>query len=347
MNTSRTLRIAGIQVESRNFDVAGNLLRAEPLVALAAARAADLVLCPELLAAGYLYHRSIWDVAEPRGGATERWLASMARRYRIYIGASYLEASGDDFFNTFSLVKPDGSVAGRVRKEALPGFEGWYFRSCSGPKVIDTEIGRIGVGICWDNCTSRFLRRLSAEPLDLLLMPHSAPAITWGPITLSGQTGRQMLRGIAGFYARAFGIPTVMVNKAAGADSWSPIPCVPLAHLRFHYVGQSNICDAEGTVCDQLEEQPGVVSAEVVLNAAQKRQPRVPAGYWSQPPRWFPRISAMLFGTLESTGNAAYRLSRARRRAARDVQTRGVAESPLRLETHFVPNAGRSGCNLP
>ena len=65
------LKVAGVQVQSRNLDVAGNLHRAELLVATAARRGAQLVLCPELLAAGYVYHQSIWDAAEPRGGPTE------------------------------------------------------------------------------------------------------------------------------------------------------------------------------------------------------------------------------------------------------------------------------------
>src|SRR5688572_1178229 len=116
----RVLRVAGVQVESRNSDVGANLQRAEALVAVAAERGAELVLCPELMATGYLYHPSIWDVAESQGGPTELWLASMARQRRIYIGASYLEANGEDFFNTFTLMRPDGTVAGRVRKESLP-----------------------------------------------------------------------------------------------------------------------------------------------------------------------------------------------------------------------------------
>src|SRR5436190_23048059 len=151
MPTHRTLTLAAIQPQSRNFDIDGNLRRAEALVETAAQRGAQLVLCPELLAAGYIYDQHIWNSAEPRGGPTETWLARMARRHRLYIGASYLEADGDDFYNTFTLMNPDGSVAGRVRKQSLPGFEGWFFRSCSRPKVIETELGRVGVGICHDN----------------------------------------------------------------------------------------------------------------------------------------------------------------------------------------------------
>lgn len=316
----RILKVAGIQVESRNFDVAGNLQRAEALVAIAAERGAELVLCPEFLACGYLYHSSLWESAEPRGGPTELWLASMARHHGIHIGATYLEARGDDFFNTFTLMRPDGTAAGRVSKESLPGFEGWFFRSCSGPKVMETEFGRVGVGICWDNNTSRFLRRMCEEQIDLLLMPHSAPSITMGPLTLSGEYPRQMLREVAGFYASTLGIPTVMVNKATGEDSWSPVPCVPMVRFRFHYLGQSTICQADGTVSEQLEEQPGVLCADVVLDAARKGCHRqIPTGYWARSPRWFPRTSAALFQALEWTGKLAYRRS-STRRAARHAQ---------------------------
>jgi N-carbamoylputrescine amidase len=343
MNAIRTLRLAGVQVESRNLDVQGNLRRAEALVAVAADRGAELVLCPEFLAPGYVYDPSIWDVAELRGGPTELWLACMARQHGLYIGASYLEASGEDFYNTFTLMRPDGTVAGRVRKESLPGFEGWFFRSCSESKVIETELGRIGVGICHDNNTAQFMRRVSQDHVDLLLMPHSGPGITMGPLKLVGDHGRRMLREVARFYASAFGVPTVMVNKAAGEDSWSPVPSVPLVRFRFHFVGQSTICSADASVCDQLDEQEGVVVAEVVLDPKRKRQPRIPTGYWSRPPPLFPRIprtSAALFRGLEWIGKAAYTLSQARRRAARNAVTRWRTEASLVAEAEAAPERG-------
>jgi N-carbamoylputrescine amidase len=342
MSAMRTLRVAGVQVESRTLDVWGNLQRAEALVAVAAQRGAELVLCPEFLAPGYVYDASLWGVAEPRGGPTELWLARVARQHRLYVGASYLEVNGDDFFNTFTLVSPDGTVAGRVNKESLPGFEGWFYRSCSGPKVIETKMGRVGIGICWDTSTARFLRHVSQEQVDLLLLPHSTPFITMGPLKLLGENERKMLRGLAEFYASALGVPTVMVNKAAGEDSWSPAPCAPLVRFRFHYIGQSTICNADGNVCDQLEEQEGIVFAEVALDAQRKRRlPTIPPGYWSRPPAAFPRTSAALFRALELVGTAAYKLSRSRRRAARatlaqwDSASSNVAESGSQRECRF------------
>jgi N-carbamoylputrescine amidase len=340
MNAIRTLRVAGIQVESRNLDVRGNLRRAEALVAAAAERGAELVLCPELLAPGYVYDASLWGVAEPRGGPTELWLARVAAQHRLYVGASYLEASGDDFFNTFTLMRPDGTVAGRVRKASLPGFEGWYYRGCSEPKVIQTELGRVGIGICWDTSTTSFLRHVCQQQVDLLLMPHSTPRITMGTLTLLGETGRKELRGVAGFYASALGVPTVMANKAAAEDSWSPVPLMPLVRLRFHYVGQSTICNGDGNVCDQLEEQEGIVFAEVALDAERKRLPRIPAGYWSRPPAAFPRTSAALFRALEWVGKAAYKLSRSRRRAARATLAQLRTEASHLAEQAAVADGG-------
>jgi len=74
MSPNRILKVAAIQPQSRNFDVDGNLQRAQRLVELAAQRGAQLVLCPEFLAAGYIYDRQIWTAAEPPGGPTETWL---------------------------------------------------------------------------------------------------------------------------------------------------------------------------------------------------------------------------------------------------------------------------------
>jgi hypothetical protein len=136
-----------------------------------------------------------------------------------------------------------------------------------------------------------------------------------------GERECELLRNLPGFYARAFGIPVVMANKAAGRDSTSPVPWVPLLRLNFHFVGQSTIRDAEGNVCDQLDEREGVAIADVALAPQQARPPpQTPSGYWSHTPPFlprFPRTAAAVFRVLEWTGSGAYRLSRSRRPAAR------------------------------
>lgn len=312
------LRVAGIQVESRNGEVEANLGRAGARVAQAAECGARLVLCPEFLAAGYIYDPSIWEAAEPQDGPTERWLRARAAAHGVYVGATYLEVDGDDFYNTFALAAPDGSVAGRVRKESLPGFEGWYFRSKPGSKVIDTDLGRIAVGICHDNHTARFMRRLCREEVDLLLMPHSGPLSLLLPRAMM----RDALQSIAPYYARAFGIPTVMVNKWSATDSTSPIPIAPFVTLRFRFPGLSTICDSDGAVLDHRADGEGMVLADVRLDPELRRRPAEPTGYWSRPPKHLARTSGAFFRLFERLGRAAYARSEARKAAARAAATR-------------------------
>lgn len=310
---SRKLRVGAVQVQSDNGRVADNLARAEQLVAKAAEQGAELVLCPEFLAAGYVYDESMWKSGEPRGGPTEQFLARLAEEHGIHVGASYLEAEGDDFWNTFALAAPDGSIAGRVRKESLPMFEGWYFRSCAEPKTIDTDLGRIAVGICQDNHTARFLRRIADAEPDLILMPHSAPCAPFIVRML-----RENLRDVGAFYARALGAPVVLVNKAH-TPSRSPIPGIPGLRMPFRFPGLSSITDSDGNVVARLGNGEDALVADVTLDPARKRRPEVARGYWSLRPRRFSRLAGAVLIVMERLGKRAYAKNPARPLAARAV----------------------------
>jgi N-carbamoylputrescine amidase len=312
MAQPRTLRVAAVQVESKNGEAEANLANAEPWVRDAAARGAVLVLCPEFLATGYIYDESIWRSGEPRHGATESWLMRLAAECRIFVGASYLEADGDDFYNTFALASPRGEIVGRVRKESLPAFEGWYFKSSDEPKYIDTELGRIGVGICNDNHTAVFLRRMIADEPDLILMPHSAPC-GFGVSRLI----RDSLRTIAAFYARSFGVPVVLVNKV-GSRGRTPLPIAPFARVPYRFPGLSSVVNSDGRIADKLAHDEGIAIADVVVTSAHSR-PTAEArrGYWAVPPKRFPRALGLVMRLLDRAGRRAYAKSTARVAAAR------------------------------
>jgi len=143
-------------------------------------------------------------------------------------------------------------------------------------------------------------------------MPHSAPCIPIGKEIM-----RRSLAEVGPFYARAFGIPTVVVNKAA-VRSRSPIPGIPMLHLDFDFPGMSTISDSDGRMLEQLPDEEGVVVADVVLDPARRRTPQEPKSfYWSRAPRTFPRSLGVLFVAMEHLGARAYHRSKTRRRSAR------------------------------
>jgi N-carbamoylputrescine amidase len=305
---------------SRDGDPDGNLARAARLVGEARERGADLVVCPEFLATRYTYDESIWTLGEPREGRTVTWLRRLAKEHRLHIGATYLESDGADFFNTFTLAAPDGSVVGRVRKESLPFFEGWFFKSCTQGKVIDTTLGRIAVGICNDNYTMRFFQRMMSDEPDLIVMPHSAPCIP--PAAGLMRTG---LAEIAPHYARAFGVPVVLVNKAA-SRSRSPVPGIPFVRLPFEFPGMSTISDAHGSVIAQLPDREGVIVEDVLLNPANKRRPAMLSAT--------ARAIGAFFVVMEQLGKRAYARNPRRPIAARELASaRHAASSSAALSS--------------
>lgn len=317
---ARTRKVAAVQVVSENGQIERNLARAEPFITEAVERGAELVVLPEFLAAGYIFTRDIWDGAEPHDGPTVAWLRDNSRRHGIWMGSTFLEAEGEDFYNTFVLTNPEGAEDGRVRKQTPAGPERYFTRGEAGPHMIESDLGVVGVGICYENMLSYTPKMMYGHSVDLMLMPHSAPGLTPKPWFMAG-LGRyhvENLRGLAARYARMLGIPTVYVNKAG---QWkSPLPFLPLMDQDSAFPGLSAIADSDGTVVAQLGDEEGVIVGEVTLDPERKTKcPPHCRGRWSkQEP-----IIFNAFRLFEGAGAVWYQLSGERRRRALEISGRG------------------------
>jgi len=264
----RRLRIAIVQMPSANHDIAGNLRRAETYAEDAVRRGARLVLFPELMPSGYTLSYDIWDSAEPSEGPTSRWLAATSRRLRAFLGTSFLEAAGDDFFNTFILTDPDGREAGRVRKQVPADAEAYFFKGEIGSHVIETPLGRIGVGICAENFYCFLANEMSDKQVDLILMPHSSP-----DSSASGGLPTPPGTHLALWYARRLGVPVAFVNKVG---AWrTPTLFPPPAETNGFFPGLSAIVGADAGVLVMMDGKAGVGVADVTLDPARKAPPGV------------------------------------------------------------------------
>lgn len=309
----RTVRVAAVQVASENGKIADNLARALPFVNQAAEQGARLVVLPEFQPTGYLLHTDIWNAAERNDGTTVQWLRSHSQRLGVYLGTSYLEADGEDFYNTFLLTSPDGTDAGTVRKEQPATFENYFTLGDPNPHVIETELGRLGVGICFENHMVRFLERMQEAEVDLMLQPHSAP--TPGGAFISKRASRGHDRNVANIsthYAKHLGVPVVMTNKCG---PWvSSIPRVPFMRQRSRFPGLSAIVEAGGEVRARLGSEEGVIVEDVVLDPSRRVRNAPPRhGRWALPVP----ASAAAFKLVERAGAGWYRRSKQRPERAR------------------------------
>jgi N-carbamoylputrescine amidase len=238
------------------------------------------------------------------------------------LGTSFLEAEGEDFFNTFVLATPSGEEAGRVRKQTPAAYEGYFFRGGTGPHVINTELGKLGVGICYENYLSYIPQMMHQQSADLLLMPLSAPT----PMQSFFFRHRQIeyynnvIREGASRMARLLGVPVVMVNKCG---RWqSPMPGIPLWKQDSRFPGLSTIVDSDGTVIAQLKDEEAIIVGDVRLDPSRKiHEPPQCNGRWAWEGHWL-RNSLLLIGAY---GKLRYSLSSERKKRARRISS--VADS--------------------
>ena len=169
-----TLRVAAVQLNCDFGQTDGNLSNAEKLIASAVENEAQLVLLPELMPSGYTLTEDIWSSAETIYGKSVTWLLNTAKHFGIFLGFSFLKADGEEFFNSFVLSGPQGKLISRVRKNLPSSIEACFYKAGSDKHVIETEIGRIGVGICYENTLFDQMCFLHRENVDLVLSPAAA-----------------------------------------------------------------------------------------------------------------------------------------------------------------------------
>jgi predicted amidohydrolase len=168
----RMVGLATVHYRPRNDrTLSENLEHFGRLIAEAAERGADLVVLPEginLAGTG----RSYVEASEPLDGATVRFLAEVARRYRVYLVAGILERDGDVVYNTAVLLDRDGRTAGSYRKVSLPREEidGGVTPGDAFP-TFEADFGRIGIMICWDVTFPEAARALAMDGAEVILMP--------------------------------------------------------------------------------------------------------------------------------------------------------------------------------
>ncbi len=314
--TKRTLRVAAVQMISETGRIADNLRRATGFVEEASRRGAKLILLPEFMPPGYCWRKEIWNGAEPREGPTVKWLKETSKRLGIWLGTSYLEADGKDFYNTFVLTNPDGAEDGRVRKHSPALGEACFTRGGADLQVISTQLGKIGVAICYDNHFAYTSRNMYSQSVDLMLQPHLSPTATVNKLTAekAAKFINERIRKLPMTYADMLGIPVILCNQTG---YWhSPAPGLGAAE-DIPLDGHSSIVDSDGTTKAQLSTEEGVIVEDVILDPALKKDvPPHAYGRWAMPnvpttmQNW-PLIEAIL--------SIWYKFSRERKLRAREI----------------------------
>lgn len=169
----------------------------------------DFVVLTELSSSGYIPNKKIWKYAEVDGEITKKWAVEMARKYNIYIGAGFVEKSGNDIYNSYLLAN-SSSVLGIIRKSEP---ESNIFKRGNFGHIVETPLGKIAISICLDSHKRSFYESIKNEEIAMILMPHA-----WATNKERETEDKQKTLTLVSAYGNAFDCPVIFANAVGEVE---------------------------------------------------------------------------------------------------------------------------------
>lgn len=167
----RDFRLAAVPLQSLVNDIEGNLSRIEQAVATAVRGSADLVLLPELCLTGYATDGSLQPLTVD--GPEVKKLIRIADEHGVTVCAGIAETADGRIYDT-QLVVEEGGLAGSYRKTHLGEREQQTFSRGDCLTPIQSRLGILGFGICWECRFPEIAGVLALQGADVLLYPTAS-----------------------------------------------------------------------------------------------------------------------------------------------------------------------------
>jgi N-carbamoylputrescine amidase len=265
----------GLVQMSMTSDPDENLRHAIEHVREATGRGAQIVCLPELFQTQYFCQRedaSLFDLAEPIPGPTSKKLADVAKQLRIVLIASLFEKrAAGVYHNTAAMFDADGTLRGLYRKMHIPDdplyYEKYYFTPGDlGFRAFDTNVGRVGTLVCWDQWYPEGARLTALQGAHVLFYPT---AIGWHPAEKAefGVAQHDAWRTIQRAHAIANGVYVAVVNRV-GFET-GDVRGKSAAGTGLEFWGGSFLCDPFGQVIAEAshDKKEEILVGEVDLKA--------------------------------------------------------------------------------
>jgi len=251
-----------------------NLQRAIDRLHQAQAKGAQIVCLPELFQTQYFCQRedpALFDLAEPIPGPATARLAEAAKLLRIVVVGSVFEKRAPGVYhNTAVMIDADGSLRGIYRKMHIPDdplyYEKYYFTPGDlGYRAFDTQVGRVGTLVCWDQWYPEGARLTALQGAQVLFYPT---AIGWHPAEKAefGVAQHDAWKTIQRSHAIANGVYVAVVNRVGFEEG--DVRGKKASGQGLEFWGGSFIADPFGRVIAQAShDKEEILVAEVDLKA--------------------------------------------------------------------------------
>jgi nitrilase len=199
MNGETKFTAAVVQAAPIAFDREATLDKAERLVVEAAATGARLVVFPEAFVSCYPRglnfgavvgsrtpegrddYRRYWESSVDVPGPAVDRLAAMAGEHRVHLVMGVIERDGGTLYCTVLFFDSRGNYLGKHRKLMPTAAERlvWGYGDGSTLPVFETEIGKLGAVICWENYMPMLRMTMYQKGIQLYCAPTADQRDSW------------------------------------------------------------------------------------------------------------------------------------------------------------------------
>jgi N-carbamoylputrescine amidase len=261
------IKIGTSQFSCIKDNVKENINKSLDLASKAASQKVNVFLLQELFQTQYFcstQNSKFFDLAItfPNSEIFEVF-SNFCKHHKIVIPISFFEKYGQNYFNSLVLIDSKGKLSDIYRKSHIPDGPGYnekfYFTpGNTGFKVFDTEYGKIGCGICWDQWFPECARSMTLLGADMILYPTAIGSEPQDPNLNSKKHWENVMIG----HSAANQIPIISSNRI-GEEIEDDI--------KINFYGGSFITDHLGIIQAQMDSvTEGVISHEINVDEIRK-----------------------------------------------------------------------------
>ena len=256
--------VSAVQMPTKWLDVDGNIEYIKNTIAKTKSEEnSDLIVFPELSNAGYIkerdkvFGRKFTKLSDKIPGQFTEEIGKQAKKYGVYLVVGLAELHPEipgTLYNSAVLIDPKGEIVGIQHKMHIPGEEKHYFISGTNCETFKTDIGNIGISICYDGQFPEFSRTLALKGAEILCMIWNMPSFSNPP---------ELLEHITATRAAENRMFVVSCNRIGVEE-------------KVDFFGHSVISDPVGNFLAKAGEEEAVITAtlkEEVLLEERLQQP--------------------------------------------------------------------------
>ncbi len=259
----KDLKIALLQIDSDQKDIAGNLNKIIGRVEEAASNGANLMVSCELGLSAFLLSRDDYiSVAQTIPGPSVEVVGAVAKKANAYVIFGLPEMERGDIYNSLAVLGPRGNLVKKYRKAHLWLTENQTFKRGNELCIFDTKFGKIGSSICYDIMYPEYIRAIAAQGAGIIT--HSTGMVTTEDCD-------------------KFGWNSEFYNAIVRTRAWENQVYIPSCNrcgndLFLYFLANSCVATPWGTIAGKLGQAEGTLVVETEFDRLEGWQKIAP--YW-------------------------------------------------------------------